>query len=116
MTIHDHFDGSAHCVECAGNCRLEGDDRAATNLVRAIFEYMAYLSRLSVLSRTSLIGSALVSLGVDVPNFSRRATDTILAQLSAARTETGPAAGRRRRQRPSCLPNRSEIVPSGRLD
>lgn len=34
MQIHDHFDGSMHCVECGGRCTLEGDERIVTELVR----------------------------------------------------------------------------------
>lgn len=36
--IHDHFDGSANCIECGGACKLEGDSLALTNVVRAYFE------------------------------------------------------------------------------
>lgn len=41
MTVHDNFDGSAHCIECEGPCRLTGDDRAVTSLVRYVLEQLA---------------------------------------------------------------------------
>jgi hypothetical protein len=40
-TIHDHFDGSANCVECGGPCQLDGSDLLATQLLRIGFEYAA---------------------------------------------------------------------------
>lgn len=43
--IHDHFDGSAHCVECEGPCRLQGDDRLVTNLVRWVIEFSAVVHK-----------------------------------------------------------------------
>lgn len=39
MEIHDHFDGTAHCVQCQGPCRLTGDDLAVTRLVRWTVEF-----------------------------------------------------------------------------
>ncbi len=39
--VHDHFDGSAHCVECFGKCKLAGAELALTTLVRIIFESWA---------------------------------------------------------------------------
>lgn len=33
-TVHDHFDGSSCCVECAGPCTLTGAEIALTRLVR----------------------------------------------------------------------------------
>lgn len=41
-TIHDHFDGSAHCVECQGKCKLTGADLALTQLVRYMFAAWAW--------------------------------------------------------------------------
>lgn len=38
MGIHDHFDGSAHCVECGGSCKLTGATLTLTQLVRALCE------------------------------------------------------------------------------
>lgn len=42
MTIHDHFDGSAHCVECAGRCKLTGEDLAITEYIRFTMESLAH--------------------------------------------------------------------------
>lgn len=39
MIVHDHFDGSAHCVECGGTCKLTGDERAVTEVVRWTLEF-----------------------------------------------------------------------------
>jgi hypothetical protein len=41
MTIHDHFDGSAHCVECKGICALGGEEAALTGFVREVCEFFA---------------------------------------------------------------------------
>lgn len=38
MIIHDHFDGSARCIECEGPCRLRGTDLDVTVLVRFTLE------------------------------------------------------------------------------
>jgi hypothetical protein len=40
--VHDHFDGSSHCIECKGECELTGADMAYTALVRALFEGEAW--------------------------------------------------------------------------
>jgi hypothetical protein len=39
--IHDHFDGSANCVQCNGSCKLEDVRLMATELVRWMFERWA---------------------------------------------------------------------------
>jgi len=39
--IHDHFDGSAHCVQCGGECQLRGGERIATELIRWMCEAAA---------------------------------------------------------------------------
>lgn len=37
--FHDHLEGSAHCIECQGPCRLtDPTQQALTSLVRALFE------------------------------------------------------------------------------
>jgi hypothetical protein len=59
MKIHDHLDGSAHCVECGGSCRLTGDDLEVTRLVRFITEYFAMSH---VAPRWSFIDDALTNL------------------------------------------------------
>lgn len=38
LVIHDYFDGTDHCVECKGHCRLRTDDAAVSEVVRGIFE------------------------------------------------------------------------------
>lgn len=42
VVIHDHFDGSAHCVECGGFCKLTGHDHAVTAFIRFAVESLAY--------------------------------------------------------------------------
>lgn len=39
--VHDHFDGSEHCLECRGPCRLRGPELVATGLARLIVESCA---------------------------------------------------------------------------
>ncbi len=34
--VHDHFAGSAHCVECGGHCTLTGADMAYTALFAVV--------------------------------------------------------------------------------
>jgi hypothetical protein len=34
VIVHDHMDGSAHCVECGGTCVLTGADLLVTRMVR----------------------------------------------------------------------------------
>jgi hypothetical protein len=41
MLIHDHFDGSAHCVECHGWFRLTGQSLALTEPIRNLLEAYA---------------------------------------------------------------------------
>ncbi len=36
--VHDHFDGSAHCIECGGACKLTGCELAFTSAVRFCLE------------------------------------------------------------------------------
>jgi hypothetical protein len=72
VTIHDHFEGSSRCVECAGDCRLTGDDLAVTVLVRYIFESATWTRR----HLGGLEVSGLEGVGVDVRRFERRAQET----------------------------------------
>lgn len=44
MPIHDHFEGSAHCVECGGPCKLTGDARALTEMIRWRLEARPFLN------------------------------------------------------------------------
>jgi len=41
MIVHDHFEGSAHCIECDGPCLLKGEDRALTDFLRWTLEHHA---------------------------------------------------------------------------
>lgn len=38
MRIHDHFSGSANCVQCKGWCKLTGDELQVTRFIRAALE------------------------------------------------------------------------------
>jgi hypothetical protein len=40
--VHDHFDGSAHCVECEARCKLAGFDLGLTQFVPWTLEALAY--------------------------------------------------------------------------
>jgi hypothetical protein len=40
--VHDHFDGSAYCVECGGDCKLTGCELAFTSAVRFTLEAECY--------------------------------------------------------------------------
>lgn len=72
VPIHDHFNGSAHCVECEGDCRLDGGERLATNLIRWIFEQWASGNYMPSYILTCEIKDA----GVDMEHFRRRAKET----------------------------------------
>lgn len=41
VEIHDHFDGSANCVQCGGPCHLKGELRLLTEMIRWEFERWA---------------------------------------------------------------------------
>jgi hypothetical protein len=69
VTVHDHFDGCAHCVECGGPCQLTGPDRAYTELVRAVFENLAH----NGLPKALYIRDTLEAAGVKFDHFLRRA-------------------------------------------
>lgn len=68
IRIHDHFDGSAHCIECGGPCRLPDDERRVTSLVRYLFESSRYMNM--------MMRSVLEEFGVDIPAFQKRASET----------------------------------------
>lgn len=38
LAVHDHFDGSANCIQCGGPCELEGSDLFLTEIVREMVE------------------------------------------------------------------------------
>jgi hypothetical protein len=46
--VHDHFEGSAHCVECEGPCALTGVERALTEMVRWRLERQPWLTLMEV--------------------------------------------------------------------
>lgn len=73
VTIHDHLDGSNHCVECGGPCTLTGDDLAVTMLVRTVFVHLAFSGYRTV---PPAMKQALESLGVNVETFMERANGT----------------------------------------
>jgi hypothetical protein len=70
--IHDHFNGSAHCIECEGQCQLTGADRLVTNLIRFIFEQWAsgYCTPSLMLTET------LKESDIDFEHFKTRAKET----------------------------------------
>jgi len=41
VEIHDHFEGSSNCVQCGGDCRLRGEMRVLTEVIRGMFERWA---------------------------------------------------------------------------
>jgi len=66
--IHDHFDGSAHCVECAGRCRLTGTELALTQMVRYRLELSPWMN---ICER-----AVLAEMGVDPEKLIARAKAT----------------------------------------
>jgi hypothetical protein len=71
MTIHDHFEGSAHCVECQGRCTLAGEELAVTSIFRYLFEYLQIWEWHN--SVPPLMARPLLELGVPVDRFVERA-------------------------------------------
>ncbi len=45
LLVHDHFDGSAHCVECQGECRLAGHELFSTQIIRELCSISLYNNR-----------------------------------------------------------------------
>ncbi len=72
--VHDHFEGSAHCVECGGSCKQTGAERVLTNWARAAFEAESLYPKRCRIS-WSLI-RAMEESGVNVNKMRRRASDT----------------------------------------
>jgi hypothetical protein len=66
--VHDHFNGSAHCVECGGDCRLTGAERALTEMVRWRLEKNPWLNLLE--------RSTVESVGASVEKLIARAKAT----------------------------------------
>ncbi len=70
MSVHDHFDGSAHCVECQGYCTLTGSDLHLTRVIRFALEQLAYAGY----RPNQLLRESLEAAGVnDVEHFVARA-------------------------------------------
>ncbi len=68
VEIHDHFDGSGHCLQCGGRCTLRNGNLMSTELVRWIM--------LSVAAGQPLVGMVKATLenhGVEVDAFLERA-------------------------------------------
>jgi hypothetical protein len=79
--IHDHYDGSAHCVECGGPCRLVGSELALTRVVRAIFEQFDRETLESIYYDPprpvfGFLRDMLIEAGVDVRKHAARAEKT----------------------------------------
>ena len=60
--VHDHFDGSANCIECRGRCRLTGADRALTEMVR--WEAQRWITQRT--GPNMMMKATLETLGLDV--------------------------------------------------
>lgn len=76
--IHDHFDGSANCVECRGPCKQTGDERTITDLVRWIFEEAEMRKRTSF---SVSMSDCLNKSGVDIQYFLNRARESRITNL-----------------------------------
>ena len=68
--IHDHFQGSGHCVECGGACRLLGSDRALTEIVRWIYEQWFLWG-----GSNSWVEKTIREAGYDPDKFKKRAAE-----------------------------------------
>jgi len=73
MTIHDHFDGQAHCVECEGECQLDPEAIRVSSLIRYLLEQMAR----ECIKPNVLGKNALIELGVDPYHAWSRARDAV---------------------------------------
>lgn len=73
--IHDHFDGSAHCVECQGPCKLTGAARIATELVRWQFAQIARQKARNIVNGAfldTMMVDTLQRAGVEIGRFMER--------------------------------------------
>ncbi len=73
VAVHDHFDGSAHCVQCGGICMLTGAEKALTEMIRWRMEAISMAHGLG-LNMMEL--GTLKRIGVDVEAFMARARET----------------------------------------
>src|SRR5690606_11582489 len=69
VELHDHFDGSAHCVQCNGPCTLTGANLFATDIIRNIAEQWVRNVGFPDMSMTSY----LERRGVNVDRLTQRA-------------------------------------------
>lgn len=80
VPVHDHFDGSAHCVECDGECRLTDCPLAYTALVRFLFQSAAMDGRtvaygaVAQLKRIGVNTDRLMDRAIQAANRIRRLT------------------------------------------
>lgn len=74
--VHDHYGGSARCIECGGACRLEGAERVLTDVIRFYFEGEAITRRAGMAMSLSM-QLALERAGVDIDRHRRRAAESI---------------------------------------
>ncbi len=70
--IHDHFNGSANCVECQGVCELTGGDQALTHLVRCLCEAWSFHGQ----KPNYMTCGALKDLGIDLDAALARAKES----------------------------------------
>lgn len=75
--VHDHFDGSSHCQECRGPCRLDAAALTLTRLIRAWFEGQAFEFRngrqRDRFHCNLIVEGILKEAGVDIAGFWARA-------------------------------------------
>lgn len=70
--VHDHFGGSANCVECGGPCQLSGAQRLLTEMIRWLFERAVRERR----TYNMLERETLLKAGVDPDRFLNRAKES----------------------------------------
>lgn len=71
MTIHDYFDGTAHCEECGGPCRLDVEAVLTSNAIRHLSEALARAGY----GPNMMIRDALQAFGVNVERYWDRARE-----------------------------------------
>jgi hypothetical protein len=73
MTIHDYFDGIAHCKECGGPCQLDEQAIAVSNALRHFAKALVLAGR----GPNMVITGALENLGVDPARWFNRAGESV---------------------------------------
>jgi hypothetical protein len=71
--VHDHFDGRSHCVECNGPCKLTGNDRALTEMIRWHFDQMVQRGEKKP---WVFVRETLAKIGLDWEQITKRAQET----------------------------------------